>query len=316
MEIKGKQFLNLQEAVAWLLQNNALPFQSTANYAPNTEIAKTTIINPSPAEIKVGALVLFADSKVGTISGITTNGFMVGSDYTDIKNALAYIVSVAINASNHLITTLSDGTTKDAGLIKEVSSMSINGSQHLIVNYNDGTTNDLGAIFSGNITISGDLQVTGNTTVAGTITGNTVEGDTVLEKMSGYNFYRFAKSYFTINTIYAGAVKTGNKLTVALFLEITRDNASGDNLTDLCQFTIPAAVADKLIPYTISGINNSLSNFTCYAYSGIATKVELNSLIQKGTNALVFNFYGTGNLTVGTRYLLRIEQTFLLSDSL
>ena len=78
LEINGKKFMNLPEAVQWLLNNNALPFQSTANYVADTVIAKTTIVNPSPAEIRVGSLVLFADGKVGTVSGITYNGFMVG----------------------------------------------------------------------------------------------------------------------------------------------------------------------------------------------------------------------------------------------
>ena len=157
MKIGDKYFLNLQEAVAWLLANNALPFQCNVNYVANTEIAKTAIINPSPAEIKVGALVLFADSKVGTVSGLTSNGFMVGSDYTDLANALAYISDVSVNASGYLVCTLSDGRTINAGLLKQVSGFSIDASQHLIVNYNDGTSNDLGAIFNGNINISGNL---------------------------------------------------------------------------------------------------------------------------------------------------------------
>lgn len=161
LEINGKTLMNLQEAVQWLLNNNALPFQANVSYVANTEIAKSAIINPSPISIKVGALVLFADSKIGTVSAVSSNSFMVGSEYTDIKTALNYISNVQINASQHLIVTFSDGTTKDAGLIKQISSFSINASQHLIANFNDGTSQDLGAIFSGNITISGNLTVTG-----------------------------------------------------------------------------------------------------------------------------------------------------------
>ena len=162
MKIGDKYFLNLQEAVAWLLANNALPFQCNVNYVANTEIAKTSIINPSPAEIKVGALVLFADSKVGTISGITSNGFMVGSEYTDIQLALAYIQNVTVDASGNLTVSLSDGTQINAGQIKQISSFSIDGSQHLIANFNNGTTQDLGAIFTGNISITGNLSVSGS----------------------------------------------------------------------------------------------------------------------------------------------------------
>lgn len=146
LKINGKTFMNIQEAVAWLLANNALPFQCNVNYVANTEIAKTAIINPSPAEIKVGALVLFADSKVGTVSGLSSNGFMVGPDYVDVANALAYISGISMNASGHLICTLSDGRTIDAGLVKQISGFSIDGSQHLIVSYNDGTSSDVGAL--------------------------------------------------------------------------------------------------------------------------------------------------------------------------
>ena len=159
--INDKTYMNLQEAVAWLLANNALPFQSTANYVANTEIAKTSIVNPSPAEIKIGSLVLFADGKVGTVSGITASGFMVGPDATDLSDGVPHVTGILIDASQHLIFTMSEGDPIDAGLIKTVSSFSIDASQHLIVNYNDGTSADLGAIFSGNISISGDLTVTG-----------------------------------------------------------------------------------------------------------------------------------------------------------
>lgn len=41
LTINGKTFMNLQEAVAWLLANNALPFQSTASFVPDMEIAKS-----------------------------------------------------------------------------------------------------------------------------------------------------------------------------------------------------------------------------------------------------------------------------------
>lgn len=161
LKIDGKTFMNLQEAVQWLLDNNALPFQSSANYVANTEIGFGTIANPSPAKVRIGSLILFADSKVATVIGLTDSGFMVGTQNVDIKNALAYISSIGLNASGYIITTLSDGTSINAGQVKQVSYFSIDASQHLIAHYNDGTSTDLGAIFSGNVTISGDLAVTG-----------------------------------------------------------------------------------------------------------------------------------------------------------
>lgn len=173
LQINGKTFMNLQEAVQWLLDNNALPFQSSANYVANTEIGLGTIVNPSPAKVRIGSLIFFADSKVSTVTGLTENGFIVSDQYNDLVDDVVYVSNVALNASGHLIVTLSNGTDIDAGLVKQISSFSINGSQHLIANYNDGSSSDLGAIFNGNIVISGDLtisgQVQGNITATGYI---------------------------------------------------------------------------------------------------------------------------------------------------
>lgn len=66
-------------------------------------------------------------------------------------------VESATLRNGHLILTLTNGDELDAGNMGAVSSFSINASQHLIVTYQDGSTNDLGAIFTGNVTISGDL---------------------------------------------------------------------------------------------------------------------------------------------------------------
>ena len=166
LQINGKTFMNLQEAVQWLLDNNALPFQSSANYVANTEIGMGTIVNPSPAKVRIGSLIFFADSKVSTVIGLTENGFIVSDQYNNLVDDVAHVTNVAINASGHLITTMSDGQTIDAGIIKQVSSFSINASQHLIANYNDGTSTDLGAIFTGNLNISGDVIVTGKVSQA------------------------------------------------------------------------------------------------------------------------------------------------------
>lgn len=84
IRINGKVFLNIQEAVGWLMANNALPFQCTANYAADTEISLSTIVNPSPAKVRIGSIVFFADSKAATVTGITDNSFTVGADHIDM----------------------------------------------------------------------------------------------------------------------------------------------------------------------------------------------------------------------------------------
>lgn len=157
----GKILMNEQEAIQWLLNNCPIPFLCSADYAAGTEIGLGTIVNPTPAKVKIGSLIFFADSKVSTVVGLTANGFICSDQYNDLVDDIVYVSNVQINASGHLIVTLSNGTDIDAGLIKQVAGFSINASQHLIVSYNDGTTTDLGAIFNGNVTISGNLTATG-----------------------------------------------------------------------------------------------------------------------------------------------------------
>lgn len=303
LKIEGKTFMNIQEAVQWLLDNNALPFQSSANYVANTEIGLGTIANPSPAKVKIGSLILFADSKIATVTGLTEAGFMVGSQYIDIKDALAYIADVGINDAGHLITYLSDGETKDAGQIKQISSFSINASQHLIANYNDGTSTDLGAIFSGNVNIAGNFTA-----------------DSIIENMSGYSFSGAPTSDAerNIEMVYAGIVKNGNKLTCVIALNITRVATITSTLT-LGAFSIPADVASKLFPTNIAGYNvlalahgKAVEDFT-------GNGEDLTASFFKGTNAFYGGCYSTAqlnNLTLNTKYYFRAEVTFLLSDNL
>lgn len=295
MNIGGKQFMNLQEAVGWLLQNNALPFQCNVDYVANTEIAKTTIINPSPAEIKVGALVLFADSKFGTVSGITTNGFMVGPDYTNLQDAIAYISSISINASGYLLCTLSDGNVKNAGQIKMVNNFSINGSQHLIANYNDGTSTDLGAIFTGNINIAGNLTA-----------------DSIIENMSGYGVYNKDTTHVTWH--YIGIVKNGNKLTFAASGKFNEADKSGTGYRGIITFQIPNAVGANLVPFS----GNDLAWGVLPLFSAYNNHVDVPVLVLKTSSVtLQINLYDYPSaLQINTDYEFRFEMTFLLGTNL
>lgn len=300
LSINGKKFMNLPEAVQWLLNNNALPFQSTASFAPDTEIAKSTIINPAPAEIKIGSLVLFADGKFGTVSAITSNGFKVGQDATDLADGVPHITDIQIDASNHLIITMSEGDPIDAGLIKEVSSMSIDASQHLIVTYNDGTTNDLGPIFQGNVNIAGNFTA-----------------DSIIENMSGYSFTKAGAGVdIDREYVYAGIVKNGNKLTGVLALNITRLTSVGSNKW-LGSFIVPQAVADKLFPVTIGGYDFlDIKDVNAVLSLGTSKKISC-ALIKSGTTINIDATSGSLNdLDLNDKYYARIEFTFLLSNNL
>lgn len=302
LKINGKTFMNLQEAVQWLLENNALPFQSSANYIANTEIGMGTIVNPSPAKVRIGSLIFFADSKVSTVIGLTENGFICSDQYNDLVDDVVYVANVQQNASGHLIVTLSNGTTIDTGLIKQVSSFSINASQHLIVSYNDGTSADLGAIFTGNVNIAGNLTA-----------------DSIIENMTGYSYDKDSEtSNLTRELVYAGVVKNGNKLTFVIAMNITRTGAMG-NYINCGSFTIPLSVASKLYPSAV--INDllevqqlqALSSFSSdpVIFKGFSFK-DLPTKIKFQCWDLTFD----SKLTLNTTYYVRYEVTFLLSNNL
>ncbi len=303
LKIDGKTFMNIQEAVQWLLDNNPLPFQSTANYIGNTEIGMGTIVNPSPAKVRIGSLIFFADSKVSTVTGLTENGFICSSEYNNLVDDVPYVTGVAINASGHLITTLSDGQTIDAGIVKQVSGFSINASQHLIVSYNDGTSADLGAIFTGNVNIAGNLTA-----------------DSIIENMPAGYAYNIGgtNSAITKELVYAGVVKNGNKLSFALAMNLTRTDTVVSELS-LGNFSIPADINPKLYPTNIGGLDvlaTGNANAKDYVYE---VGTDLPYYFAKGTNLLFGAMANTAqldNLPLNTKCYIRIEMTFLLSNNL
>lgn len=303
----GKNLMNLQEAVQWLLDNNALPFQCTANYVAGAEIGLGTIVNPTPAKVRVGSLIFFADSKVSTVIALTSNSFICSDEYNDLVDDVVYVSNVALNASGHLIVTLSNGTDIDAGLIKQVSGFSINASQHLIVSYNDGTTTDLGAIFTGNISISGTLSVSG-----------AITGGSITENMSGYEALVSSEDATQKNTpIYISACKNGNKITFVSFIKFKRKSAIGS--TVLTYFNIPAAVGAKLYPFELPGFTlaDVIGKQNVPAVESFTSEITAKILICKASNTQIY-FYVTNliDFTIDTEYLIRIEATFLLNDPL
>ena len=298
----GKICMNEQEAIQWLLDNCLIPFQCSANYAPNSEIGLGTIVNPTPAKVKVGSIIFFADSKVSTVIEVNATSFKCSEQYNDLVDDVVYVQNVAINASGHLICVLSNGTNIDAGLIKQISYFAIDASQHLIVNYNDGTATDLGAIFSGNVNISGNLTA-----------------DSIIENMSGYSFVRDSISdQITLNVTYAGVVKNGNKITFVWAFEVTRIGSVGSSISRLGNFRIPAAVGAKLIPYTLDWSSDILQSKDIQLFDSLTNNVTLHTHIIKDSNTEIGLFGSNFNsaLTQDVKYIGRAEATFLLSDSL
>lgn len=291
LKIEGKTFMNIQEAVQWLLDNNALPFQCSANYQANTEIGLGTIVNPSPAKVRIGSLIFFTDSKVSTVTGLTENGFICSDQYNNLVDDIAYVTNVSINASGHLITTLSDGQTIDAGIVKQVSGFSINASQHLIVTYNDGTTSDLGAIFSGSITISGNIVATG------------------YMKQGIAEFSEECALQLSNQTISAGITKAdgyskiiaiNGALYVVMHFSLTNPTASDVSVYNIGArlINLPTAIASKIYDFDgspASAIVNTPCMITMGSLTVSQSKTDNNSALQYVNFGLYHADHPSGN---------------------
>ena len=157
-------------------------------------------------------------------------------------------VESAAIVNGHLILTLTNGDTLDAGDLGGVSSFSIDGSQHLIVHYQNGTTQDLGAIFTGNVSISGNLAV------SGTLSAARFNGDTNMETIKDANGnLRFiegngeAAAVAGITSTYCKWSLSGTHL-MLVFAGSIEDESVIANNTALVLFNLPAWVLDKIFP--------------------------------------------------------------------
>ena len=305
LQINGKTFMNLQEAVQWLLDNNALPFQSSANYVANTEIGMGTIVNPSPAKVRIGSLIFFADSKVSTVTGLTENGFIVSDQYNDLVDDVVYVSNVALNASGHLIVTLSNGDNIDAGQIKMVTGFSINGSQHLIVSYNDGTSADLGAIFSGNITVSGNLTVTGK--IAGITEFENIEDSNAHKRFVEGDGDPLVQTGFT--STYCKWSLSGSHVMMVLAGKLD-DTTVLSNFSTLAQFRLPTWVMNKIYPVFASAYIE-IKNVKLYGNDWSSQNVDV-VLAKSGAH---MDFYNISAITMTADRYFRIEFDLLIDNA-
>lgn len=256
------------------------------------------------------------------------------------------VASAAI-VGGHLKLTLTNGDVLDAGDLGGVSSFSIDASQHLIVHYQSGTTQDLGAIFSGNVVINGNFEVTGLATlprIEGDENGDiNVDGDLiisdggvsvtdgavstpiltsqndhieaekpVIEVMTGYSLNSTGGQF---SPDYVGISKNGNKLSIAFNGVVTTQAAHPDGGYALVRFNMPISIGNKIIPHfetLLSNINISVlegNNQWATPTTGIVRCVKFS--------AYQLQFYLlASNLNVSSSYYIRVETTFLLSDNL
>lgn len=136
----------------------------------------------------------------------------------------------------------------------------------------------------------------------------------ITETMTGYSFTKYAgfDTYGTSETVYAGAVKTGNKLTLVFAYKFTpNENATGSAYTG--RFIIPAAIMAKIYPAFSSIVDSRTVDAVISNYS---REQVVCYVIKQDSTSLYFGINEMQNLTQGQTYYIRHEITLLLSDSL
>lgn len=182
-----------------------------------------------------------------------------------------------------------------------VVSFSIDANNHLIVTFSNGTTQDLGNLFSGNIEITGNLNVSGQ-----------ISGANIVETMNGYSFTKGTTDKGTLNYVYVGMVKNGNKLTIVnAFTFQKNEGATGGFYAG--RFIMPNSVASKIIPF----ISTIVATAKVQAINALNDQVTLDiSFVKNDTISLDTSVREIIGLDPTKTYYIRQEATFLLSDSL
>ena len=160
------------------------------------------------------------------------------------------------------------------------------------------------------LTIDGTTIRPANCYATGEITANSI-----IENMSGYSGEGFEDTLTDLNVIYAGCVKTGNKITFSLFFSFTYDSGK---FKDIFRFNIPSSVGALIYPYTLGGepLASELSVPVIKARNEIPVNCY-GEIYKPANDRLIFSL-STSNATLeaNATYLCRMECTFLLSENL
>lgn len=172
----------------------------------------------------------------------------------------------------------------------------------------DGITSK-GIANTGNITNIGDIGTTGKIT-----------GGEIVENMSGYSFVSSeAIENIVKEDVYVGVVKNGNKLTIVCACNFTKTgNTTGNQEFGI--IVLPPTILDKLIPAQI-GIYEYMDVRVIQGASAGWSTINMSVYTQKTTSSgggvrLAIDSTGLSQMITDTKYYVRYELTFLLSENL
>ena len=136
----------------------------------------------------------------------------------------------------------------------------------------------------------------------------------ITENMSGYSFHGVASTEdHTVDYVYWSAVKNGNKLTLVWFFDLSYIAGGGE--FSVGRFKIPDELMAKIYPIPFSG-NTAVDFKSVQALSSVNSATSLNVSIRKYSNGITLFVMNANSLTANTHYMVRVEETFLLNDSL
>ena len=144
-----------------------------------------------------------------------------------------------------------------------------------------------------------------------------ISGREIIEDMApGYTFTVGNRENFVYNPIYAGVSKTGNKLTIVLAINITKQTGESTNICPLGSFTIPKAIGEKL-QSTIVGGSSVLETRAVLASRAIYNSTVVSGFVNKDSDTkITLGVSNLAGMTADIVYYMRYELTLLLSENL
>lgn len=142
--------------------------------------------------------------------------------------------------------------------------------------------------------------------------------DEIVENMEGYSASLIGDSALTIEPLYTGVVKNGNKLTFAVSANVTRTAYAG--VRSFFSFAVPKEVNDLLVPFEGNVFDVKAVDFYYDFGSDFSATKKVTSFasMTKGTgdNPAIFMRVNFDGLTNNVKYFVRIECTYLLGENL
>ena len=161
-----------------------------------------------------------------------------------------------------------------------------------------------------------DTELAKKADLTGAAFTGAITAPSIIEDMVGYSYTPATVTKGTLANVYMGAVKNGNKVTfVAAYTFIK--NVSETGQLNIGKFNIPSSIGSKIYPAPDASSTVDVKKGIAISTATYANFVDIELFVTKYTNAeLNLGIRQVDNLVAGTKYYIRHEITFLLSDNL